>query len=79
MLLVGPDGWDMVLIYLRENWAVFLIGIAACLPLDLWFGNMIKNERAKAIVKSVFVTLVFIVSIAYIVKGAYNPFIYFNF
>jgi len=79
MLLASGDGWSTSLIYLKENWAVLLVGILACLPLDIWLGKLIKTDRTKLVIKSIFVVIVFIVSVTYVVKGTYNPFIYFNF
>ena len=79
MLLASEDGWSTTLIYLKENWAVLLVGVLACLPLDIWLGKLIKNDNVKLTVRSFFIILVFIVSVTYVVKGTYNPFIYFNF
>ena len=59
-------------LYLKE-YAVFLIlGIAFSMPL---YKIMEKNIW----IKYIFITLVFVVSVSYIVRGSYNPFIYFNF
>ena len=79
MFFVSGEGASTALIYLKENWIIFLVGVLACLPLDIWFGKLIKNNNVKLIIKSVFVVIVFIVSVTYVVKGTYNPFIYFNF
>lgn len=58
--------------YLRDNWVVFVLATAFSVPI----GKRIeKNEK-------LFTTLCFIallLSIVYIIKGGYSPFIYFNF
>lgn len=60
------------ILYIRE-YAFFLIpGIIFSMPV---YKYIRKNEW----IKNVFLILVFAVSVSYIVRGTYNPFIYFNF
>ena len=61
------------ILYLKE-YAFFLsFGITFSMPVYKKF--VAKNDW----IKYAFITLVFIVSISYVVRGSYNPFIYFNF
>lgn len=78
-MFAGKLDFATTLIYLKENWLVFLIGILCCLPVDLWLDRLIKNEKVKLVFKTIFLAIVFIVSIIYVAKSTYNPFIYFNF
>lgn len=43
----------------------------------VWLCN--RNETCKGILQAVFVTVVFIISVSYLVNGTYNPFLYFRF
>ncbi len=42
-----------------------------------WICN--KNEICKGLLQAVFVSVVFIISVSYLVNGTYNPFLYFRF
>ena len=79
MVLVSGEGFATTSIYLTENWAVLLIGVLACLPLGDRIWKRIRNDNVKAVLKTVSVCVIFIVSVTYVIKGTYNPFIYFNF
>jgi len=60
---------------LIENVVIFLAGIIFATPI-------LKNAKVKiknSIVENVILALILILSVSYIVKGVYNPFIYFNF
>ena len=69
--------------YLKHNLAALLLGCAACIP---WSAAMKKlfsrfnaptswGERAAAAA----VTALLVVSVAFMVSGSYNPFLYFRF
>ncbi len=61
--------------FLIENLVIFLAGIAISTPIWPKIKERIKSNTLENIV----LVILFIISISYIVKGVYNPFIYFNF
>lgn len=65
--------------YLKENAFFFLFAILFSLPVASWLGKKVKDNQTAAIAQTVLVLLLFLISISYMVKGLYNPFIYFNF
>jgi alginate O-acetyltransferase complex protein AlgI len=79
MFSFGTNSFGTTLIYLRENAVILLIAILACLPVADWFNKSIKKDSMKYPLKLAFLLVVFLISVIYIVKGTYNPFIYFNF
>lgn len=71
-------------LYFRENWIILLGAALASAPTATWIRA--KLEKHGGTVTAVWdglcgaATLVlFAVSVCLIVKGTYNPFIYFNF
>lgn len=71
---------DMARLYLNENLVLFIAGIIFCLPFKTWIQErQIKLNLGVRSLYGVALTVVFFLSIAYLVKGSYNPFIYFNF
>ena len=80
--LLGRD--DLTLLYWNENKFIFLIGVLACLPISKRSKVLYKRLRPgyKAGVTVIGMTLLgilFLVSVSFLAKGTYNPFIYFNF
>lgn len=70
---------NSALFYLKENAFCFALAGILSTPLIRWFcGKYLANKIGQAIVTMILL-LVFFLSIVYIVKGTYNPFIYFNF
>lgn len=73
--------WDSLAYFnLCEYFSTFVICIAASLPLV----SILKTRCASlynkvCVLKPVFYTMLLIISISYIAKSSYNPFIYFNF
>jgi D-alanyl-lipoteichoic acid acyltransferase DltB (MBOAT superfamily) len=67
-------------LYFHENKILFIIGIICCLPLKQWLhrGGGIKTTYTPWH-RPIILILFFITAVAYLVKGNYNPFIYFNF
>lgn len=71
--------------YFINNIFYFAVAVIASVPLIPWLQNKIHNNKKFVIHKMynilsfTFIIIVFIVSISFIVKGSYNPFIYFNF
>ena len=75
------DGAGLALLYLRENWTVLLAGVVFAAPaaprLRDWLAK--KGWPLTDLLYAVGAAAVFLVSAAFIIKGTYNPFIYFNF
>lgn len=68
--------------YLLVSNAVLLILLAiGCTRVPKTFGKWLcgKNEILSGILQALFTAAVFILSIAYLVNGTYNPFLYFRF
>lgn len=70
--------------YIKESLAIIIIGIMASLPIVRWVkGYYLKQkshiQRIYQIVGMCALAMLFFVAVAYLVKGTYNPFIYFNF
>lgn len=69
------------LLYFKENIIILAISVLACMPLGKEILNKL-NDRKKYIVyfiTDIVLLFLFVVSISYLIKGVYNPFIYFNF
>ena len=69
--------------YFCENWIFFIVGILYSVRLFKYMRERIEDNR-KLVGKiewlGMFVYLsLFVLSVSYLVMGAYNPFIYFNF
>ena len=62
---------------LIENAVIFIFAIVFCTPVIKHVTNS-KNRLVQALYHTALI-IVLIVSVSYIVKGGYNPFIYFNF
>ena len=70
---------DQAKLYFMENKYFYLIAIIFSMPVMEWLNNKFQNSRLISYSYSIFIFILFITAISYIVKGAYNPFIYFNF
>jgi len=87
MLHLGANStlWSAVTgLYLRENWIILLGAVLACAPnatrIRVWLKD--KHRRILPLWDSLCAAAtlaLFVVSVCFIVKGTYNPFIYFNF
>ncbi len=73
---------------LGENKVFFIAAFLACFPWIEWFSSYVPKtphwlififNLAKGIVLSIGVLFILIISMTYLIKGSYNPFIYFNF
>lgn len=73
--LVDGDAWR----YLIQNRYFFLFAFLGSLPIIPMIPKKIRNAKITAIIYPVVLIALFLVAVSYIVKGAYNPFIYFNF
>ncbi len=76
------------LVYLSENKVFLALGILFSMPVSKVFSNWIEEKGktgspvltgAMLVVYPSAMLLLFFISMSYIVKGSYNPFIYFNF
>lgn len=75
--------------FLRQNWWVFLLAALASAPTATWLrGKLYHLSERKGLPALMPVwnclcaagtTCILLICAAYLVKGAYNPFIYFNF
>lgn len=74
MFGIGAEGFvgSELLFLLKDNWVMIVLSILFVMPVGK------KVEKYK-ILKEVFLCVVLIVSLIYIEKGNYSPFIYFNF
>ncbi len=70
---------NSALFYLKENAICFIIAIIASTPVLKWMYHKYLNNRIGRIATTFVLLGVFLLSVIYIVKGTYNPFIYFNF
>ena len=75
---------DLTYLYLKENIYILIIGILTCLPFSKLARNLFDKvnpmmQKAMKILAMLTLILLFFVSVSYLVKGTYNPFIYFNF
>lgn len=65
---------------LGENRIFFVIACLACLPWVEWRKSTSSSLKGiKGIILTIAIVAMFFISIVYLVKGSYNPFIYFNF
>lgn len=76
---------DLAIVFFRENFVWFIIGIVLCTPIAKKI-NYLLVERKMSFVGVVYdviypiaMTILFVVCVAYLARGTYNPFIYFNF
>lgn len=70
---------DIALLNLMENKFIFLFAILFSAPFVKWFSVKFAKSKVVSVLYPVVLILIFLVSISFIVKGTYNPFIYFNF
>ncbi len=70
--------------FLKENVVYFFFGLLFCAPVARKIRAWIEDKigEANPLVSAVYTVLLIgglLVTMAYLIKGAYNPFIYFNF
>ena len=66
------------ILYVREYGIYMLLGILFSIPLGKVLQKY-RNNKGFKIIYGVATILIFYVCLSYIIKGTYNPFIYFNF
>ncbi len=74
-MFVYQPGGDWVY-YLRNYAVVLVLGILLSTPLLEWLGEKVSGHRW---IRYSFLSVVLVVSIAYLVDATYNPFLYFRF
>lgn len=65
------------LYYLKSNALLLIVSALACTPIPI--GAFRKFEKEKPNIGLATLMILFIVSVAYLVFGSYNPFLYFRF
>ncbi|MBQ7596286.1 MAG: MBOAT family protein [Clostridia bacterium] len=79
MFGAGAQLYDSyMLTYLSSYKVYFIAGIIACFPIYRLFKDKI-NSKVYNCISAAIIFALFILSLSFMVKGAYNPFIYFNF
>lgn len=75
---IGLD--DTALYLLRENIVYFVFAILISTPIiRIIYNKYFRNNKILTVFVAFILLVLFLISIVYIVKGTYNPFIYFNF
>lgn len=77
----GAELFDEKTLFFLDNYKFYLIaGVLASLPiLPKLREKITKGKKLYEAVAAVALLVTFIISLTFTVKGAYNPFIYFNF
>lgn len=75
---------DTTILYFKENLYILIIGILTCIPFShcarAYFEKQGKvGQSILKIVEMILLAIIFFTAVSYLVKGTYNPFIYFNF
>lgn len=85
-MFVPVAGWwdDLTILYLLENRVLLALSILFCGPITSWTRRHFTIQRGpQALIlelcQTVALLLIFVLSAAFLIKGTYNPFIYFNF
>lgn len=89
LLLSGTQFIDAnTIAYLGEYKLFLILGILFSMPVSKAFGKWFEEKRTnggpvltglKMVVYPSTLLLIFVIAMSYIIKGSYNPFIYFNF
>lgn len=74
---VSPTPDEITLI--KENILLLIVSVICCLPIYNFAEKNFKDKKLYKFIKALGLFLIFALSVVYIVKGSYNPFIYFNF
>ncbi|MDR3182164.1 MAG: hypothetical protein LBT89_04445 [Planctomycetaceae bacterium] len=74
-----PLSNPVAVLYFRENFYFWIAGIIFAMPAAAWLRTKFEHYRFYPFAYSAVFLLGFIIAVAYMVKGTYNPFIYFNF
>ncbi|SMC76013.1 MBOAT family O-acyltransferase [Papillibacter cinnamivorans] len=78
--LQGNGLWDAnTMLYVLENRWFFPAAVLFSLPTAKWLGARFSDKPVFGFLYAAGLLLILAVSVSYIIKGSYNPFIYFNF
>lgn len=67
------------ILYLKNNIVYFIFAVLCAIPTFSYLEKKFSNNKVYCFIYPVIMIMLFVVSISFIVKGAHNPFIYFNF
>ncbi len=76
---------SMAFMFVREYLVYFIAGIIFCIPIGKMAERFIVEDKMPVTSKiinffyPIVLLFLFVISVTFIVKGSYNPFIYFNF
>jgi alginate O-acetyltransferase complex protein AlgI len=74
---------DYTYMFIKENIVFFIVAIILSIPVakntNVFIINKSRFYRIMEIMYPFSIMILLIISVSYIIKGAYNPFIYFNF
>jgi len=75
---------DMTVLYFKENIMVLIVGALASAPFSQWAKKWIESKEVKVqnvakVLEMIILAIFFLLAVSFLVKGTYNPFIYFNF
>ena len=71
---------NFAIFYCKENIVYFLAGLICCTPVISYvYRKIINKNKLMPVFAGIALVVIAILSIIYIIKGTYNPFIYFNF
>ncbi len=78
--MVG-NGWsnDYAAFYSHEYGFFLLLGCLCITPFFAWLQKRLAKQKYLSLVAVPGLLLIFFITISYLVKGSYNPFIYFQF
>ena len=81
MLGLGGSGLTdpTALLWLTESAWCLLAGLLLSAPLGRWLSRRTEQNALAALLYPLAMTALLLISLSYLVKGVYNPFIYFNF
>ncbi len=75
---VGRGG-EHALFYLWNYKVLFIVGIIGSFPILKAIKNSKINKNVIAVGEAILLACILLVSVSYLVRGTYNPFVYFNF
>ena len=70
---------NKAIMYFSENKYFYLFAIIFSMPVTEWIKDKFPKSKMLDFLYPVVMIFFFVTSVSYIIKGAYNPFIYFNF
>lgn len=71
---------NYTLFYSKENIVFLIAGLICCTPVIKYlYHKTVGKNRIVPVITYLLLVIIAFVSVVYIVKGTYNPFIYFNF